>query len=74
MFSFSPWKFETDFARIDEGTHKNVPCALMDLTLKSAADFMEDHKHFLNGAGEHSPKSWLSCSWAKSRGKKSPGV
>lgn len=29
--------------------HKNLPCALTDLTLKSAADFMKDHKHFLDG-------------------------
>ena len=26
-----------------------LPCVPMDLTLKSAADFMEDHKHFLDG-------------------------
>ena len=44
-----PWKFEASSARNDEGTHKNLPCVLMDLTLKSAADFMEDHKHFLDG-------------------------
>lgn len=44
-----PWKFEASSARNDEGTHKNLPCVLMDLTLKSAADFMKDHKHFLDG-------------------------
>lgn len=47
MFSFSPWKLSPNCARIEEGT--NPPCAVMDLTLKSAADFMEDHKHFLEG-------------------------
>lgn len=49
LFYFSPWKSEPNSARNDEGTHKNLSCVLMDLTLKSAADFMDNHKHFLDG-------------------------
>lgn len=37
----------------------------MDLTLKSAADFMEDHKHFLVGCRETGTQTW-----ARSTGRK----
>lgn len=32
----------------DEGTCKDLLCVVTGLTLKSAADFMEDCKHFLD--------------------------
>lgn len=47
---FGPWKPEAKFARNDKG-HKNLHCVPLDLTLKSAADFMEAYKH-LEGCRE----------------------
>lgn len=49
---FSPWKLEAKFARNDKGRHKNLHYVPLDPTLKSAADFMEVYKHFLEGCRE----------------------